>query len=117
MRTKTKYNILTVAAVACCVLPPFVMTLSKFPIWVNEPKMVVSGVALLLIFFSCIPFFKQIKEYFKSPSATVLWIVVFVLLCIFRHIINELVYVAAAGLAGNIFGEALFMWRKKYKEG
>ena len=116
MKNKTKYSILTVVAVACCVAPPFITTLSKFPIWVNEPKMIVSGIALLLIFFSCLPFLKQIREYFKSPSATVLWIITFTLLCLFRHIIDELIYVAAAGLIGNVIGEAFFLWRGRYKD-
>ena len=116
MKDKTKYGILTVCAVACCVVPPFIVTLMQFPIWINEPKMVISGIAVMLIFFSCLPFFKQIKEYFKSPSSTVLWIIVFVLLCVMRRIIDQMVYVAAAGLIGNIIGEAFFVWRKKYKE-
>ena len=71
---------------------------------------------MLFIFFSCLPFLRQIKEFFKSPSATVLWIIVFVLLMILKSIINEMLFVTAAGLFGNIIGEIFFALRKRYKE-
>lgn len=116
MTDRSKYNIFTVLAVACCVLPPLITTLCQFPVWVESPKMVVSGICVLFIFFSCLPFIRQIKEFFKSPSATVLWIIVFAALMVLKSIINQMLYVTAAGLIGNCIGEIFFSIRKRYKE-
>ena len=116
MTDRSKYNIFTVLAVGFCVLPPLITTLCQFPVWVESPKMVVSGICVLFIFFSCLPFIRQIKKFFKSPSATVLWIIVFAALMVLKSIINQMLYVTAAGLIGNCIGEIFFSVRKRYKE-
>ncbi|MCQ2436013.1 MAG: hypothetical protein MJ101_03810 [Clostridia bacterium] len=103
-----KSGFLTAVGTAMCVIPPLVATLCQFPVWVNSTAATVSGVALLCIFFSCLPFLKQLREYFKSPSAIVVWIVVFVLIMVMRSRIDHGLIVSAAGLIGDCLGGILF---------
>ncbi|MCQ2770399.1 MAG: hypothetical protein MJ236_01185 [Clostridia bacterium] len=117
MSASIKKLILTICGLAAAIAPPFIATILQFPTWTEEPKATISGVAILLIFFSCLPFWNQIKAYFKgSPSVTLLWIIVFVLLMLLKNIINEMLYVCVAGLAGNMVSEIFFMIRKNIKD-
>lgn len=117
MSASIKKLLLTISGLVAAIAPPFVVTILQFPTWTEEPKATISGVAILLIFFSCLPFWNQIKAYLKgSPSVTLLWIVVFVLLMLLKNIINEMLYVCVAGLAGNMVSEIFFMIRKNIKD-
>lgn len=118
MGASMKKLILTVCGLASAIAPPLVTTILQFPIWTEEPKATISGLAILLIFFSCLPFWNQIKAYFKgSPSVTLLWIIVFVALMLLKNIINEMLYVCVAGLLGNMISEIFFYVRdNKIKE-
>ena len=67
-----------------------------------------SGLCLVLICISVLPFLKQLKEYFKSPSAWVIWGVIFLLLFLLRSIIDQILIVAFVGFIANVAGAGLF---------
>lgn len=109
MRNATKGNIIKGCAVFLDVAAPLAATLSQFPLWVEQSaKATMSGLFLIFAFLSCLPFIKQIKAYFKSPSVWVVWVVLFVLFICLRNIINEMVIVCFVGMMANLVGAGVY---------
>ena len=117
MTNKAKYIILTCVALLISVVPPLIVTAMQFPIWIkNSSEATVSGFAVVLIFFSCLPFYKAIINYFKSPSAPVVWIVICVFMYLMKSIAEQMFLVSCVGAISNLVGMICFRWRNKYKE-
>ena len=117
MKNNTKYIILSCVAFAVSVLPPLIATVMQFPIWIEQSsEATVSGIAVLLIFFSCLPFYKAIINYFKTPSAPVVWICICALMYVMKSIAEQMFIVSCVGAISNLIGMVCFRWRTKYKE-
>ena len=85
MTNRTKGNILKAIAVTIDVSVPLAATLTQFPLWVEKSsEATMSGLFLIFAFISCLPFIKQIKAYFRSPSVWVVWTVLLVLFVCLR---------------------------------
>ena len=109
MTNATKGRILKTTALAIDVIIPAAATLSQFPVWINrDAASTVSGLGLVLIALSCIPFYRQIREYFKSPSAPVLWLVLFLAFTILESIAAEIKMVCFFGLVANLIGAGIY---------
>lgn len=109
MTNATKGRILKTTALTIDVSIPAVATLSQFPIWINrDATSTVSGLGLVLIALSCIPFYRQIREYFKSPSAPVLWLVLFLAFTMLESIAAEIKMVCFFGLVANLIGAGIY---------
>lgn len=109
MNNATKGKIIKGAAVLIDVIVPLIATISQFPIWVEQSgEATMSGLFLMLAFLSCLPFVKQIKEYMKSPSVLVLWLIFYLLLTLLKNIINQMVVVCFAGLIANAIGAVIY---------
>ena len=113
MQNKTKGKIIKASAVGLDVVPVAIATLVQFPIWINrDAKSTVSGMFVLTMCLACIPFYKQIKEWFKSPSAWLMWTIVFVAMVVLRNIIDEMLPVCFVGLICNTAGEFIYQYGK-----
>ena len=109
MRNTTKGKMIKGSAIVLDVAAPLVATLSQFPLWVEKSsEATMSGLFLLFAFLSCLPFLKQIKAYFKSPSVWVVWVVLFVLFICLRNIINEMIVVCFVGMLTNLAGTGIY---------
>lgn len=109
MKNATKGKILRGCAVAIDVAAPLAATMTQFPVWIEQSsEATMSGLFLTFALISCIPFLKQIKEYFKSPSVWVIWTILFVLLIALRNIINEMIIVCFVGTVANIVGVGIY---------
>lgn len=109
MTKATRGKIVKGAAVALDVGAPLIATISQFPAWVDEsPEATVSGLFLMLAFLSVIPFFNQIKTYFKSPAIWVVWSIIFVVLLVLRNIIDGMIIVCFIGAIANVLGAGLY---------
>lgn len=105
----TKGKVIKGISIGIDVTAPLIATASQFPIWVERSsEATVSGLFLVFAFLSCIPFWKQIKVYFKSPSATVVWIVMLVLFIAIRNIADEIIFVSVVGVISNLCGTGLY---------
>lgn len=116
-------TIFKVTAIGVDVCVPMVVALNQFPLWVEQSaEATMSGICLVLIGLSIIPFLKQIREYFKSPSAWVVWGIILAILVLLRSIIDQILIVSFAGFIANIAGAFIynigkgFDKRKKKKE-
>lgn len=97
------------SAIGLDVCGPLVATLTQFPIWVEKSsEATVSGLFLMFAILSAIPLAKQIKEFIKSPSVWVLWIVLFAFFVVLRNIIDEMVIVSFVGMLSNIVGAGIY---------
>lgn len=110
----TKGRMIKALALLIDVAVPLFATISQFPIWVERSaKATVSGLALLFILLSVLPFMKKIREYFKSPAVWVIWGVLFLVFYGLSSIINEMVIISFYGLLSNMFGEILYKYGEK----
>lgn len=117
MKNQTKGKVLMASAVGIDVIPALVATLIQFPIWTQrDAKSTVSGLFVVLAFMACVPFYKQIRDYFKSPSAWVMWTIILVVFIALRHIIDEMIPVCFVGWFSNIIGAFIYAYGKKVKE-
>ena len=91
-----------------CVLPPAIATLSYFPLWLEKEESALSAIALVLLAIAMIPLFRYIKALLRSPSAWMLWLVLFILLSLFRSVIDGLCMISFLGLLGGILGGIFF---------
>lgn len=109
MTNATKKKVLKGVAIAIDVGVPLAATLSQFPIWINrDSASTISGLFLIFAALSCIPFYRQIKAYMKSPSATVLWTVMFLIFTLLENIASEIKVVCFFGAIANYLGTLLY---------
>lgn len=109
MKRSTKGAILKFIAVGIDVSVPLVATLTQFPLWIERStESTMSGLCLVLIGLSVLPFLKVIKEYFKSPSSWVVFGIIFVLLLLLRNIIDQILIVSLAGFVANVIGAGIY---------
>ena len=108
-KRKVFAKLIYVLAMIFAIAPPLVAFLFRFPVLKRDNyAATVSWFAVAMIAVCCIPFWRKIKEYFKSPDTTVLWLVVFVLFSATRELIDGMVVVAFHGLLGNLIAKGLF---------
>lgn len=109
MKRSTKGAILKFIAVGIDVAVPLVATLTQFPLWIERStESTMSGLCLVLIGLSVLPFLKVLKEYFKSPSSWVVFGIIFVLLLLLRNIIDQILIVSLAGFVANVIGAGIY---------
>ena len=87
---------------------PVVATATQFPIWISSGShQTVSGIALTLFIISAIPAYKALKDKLKSPSAFLVWLILFTVIATLKPIVDQLYVVALIGVisggAGTLF--------------
>jgi len=114
MTNKAKGNILKGVAIGIDVSVPLAATFSQFPVWVERSSSAtISGLFLVFAFFSILPFIKQIRNWLKSPSVEIFWLIAFVLFVALRSIIEEMVIICFFGAISNSLGAVLYRFGKK----
>ncbi len=109
MKNRTKGAIIKGAAIALDVVAPLVATLSQFPLWIEKSAdATMSGLCLIFILISCLPFIKQIREFFKSPSSWMIFTILFVFFVVMRNIIDQMLVVSFVGAVANIAGTGIY---------
>ncbi|MBR3806663.1 MAG: hypothetical protein IKJ13_07540 [Clostridia bacterium] len=109
MKNRTKGAIIKGAAITLDVVAPLVATLSQFPLWIEKSAdATMSGLCLIFILISCLPFIKQIREFFKSPSSEMIFTILFVFFVVMRNIIDQMLVVSFVGMVANIAGAGIY---------
>lgn len=110
MKNRTKGRILEGCALALDVGAPLAATLTQFPLWIHKSAdATMSGLCLVFVLISCLPFLKQIKEYFKNPSSWMVFTILFFLFVMLRNIIDQMLVVTFVGMVANILGAGLYV--------
>ncbi len=109
MTNKVKSRIFKASGIALDVIPPFIATLTQFPIWVEKSSgATVSGLFLVIAFLCILPFWKKVCAYLKSPDIVVVWLIILVMLLGLRAIIDEMLIVCFVGVLSNCIGMGLY---------
>lgn len=115
--TKRAALLLKIIGVCLCILPPFIATLSYFPLWqIRGVGAELSGVAVLLLIPILIPLLKLLREKIKSPSAPLVWIILFIVFSALSSICEQMKVISFFGALGNLAGAVLFNLAKKRSE-
>lgn len=96
---------------AFSVLPPLIATIDQFPLMTAAGKL--SVLALVALVLCCIPFVKHLKKLLASPSAWMMWGIVFLLCVMARAIVDEFYVISMLGLVGSLIGAGFFYLAKK----
>ena len=103
---RTVYMILGVLS---SVLSPVIATLSYFPLWqTRDAETVLSGISALLLVFCAIPLLRILATKMRTPSATVLWGMLFLLFFSLCRIADEMCVISFAGMVGGAVGSVFF---------
>lgn len=114
MSDVVKSRLLKGIALTIDISAPLIATLTQFPVWIEQSaEATVSGVVLLLGFFSCLPFLNYIKGFLKSPSVPILWLLIFIVLTLLDNIIDQMIVVCFVGTISNAIGTLIFKWGEK----
>ena len=105
-----KKNIpLKIAALALSVLAPFIAAISYFPLWIDKgAEFAISGISLCIMLVCALPIFKMVKRTLRSPSAPLIWLMIFVLFFALSKIAEDITVIALIGFISNLIGAVLF---------
>ena len=115
---KTLSRVTNVSGMALAVIPPVVAFITQFPseLTPRTYDRAASWFAVAMLVICCIPFFKKIKEYLKSPDAFALWTAAYIIFAAIERIAEGIVVVAFVGMISNIAAKGLFVGSKKLAE-
>lgn len=120
MSNRMKYQLWDIAARLCAAIPPLIASGYFFPVWVEEsPSSTFSGVIVVAFLVCMIPFWKKLqglKEILLDTSMPVLWMVIYALVYCLKCIIDSIMYISLAGLAGSLVSMLVCVKRNRYKE-
>ena len=106
--------LLLISGLLFSTVPPLWATLAYFPIWGDRGGgAVLSGLSLMLLLFCFTPLFNIVKSHVKTPSAPILWLIVFIVFFALAEIADEIKVIAFWGFIGNVVGSVLFRLAKK----
>lgn len=105
---RSKAVVLSVLGYALCILPPAVAVLEHFPVWLSkDERSAFSALGLCLLFLCCLPFWKALKAWLRTPSVWRMWLFLFLLLWLGRPLAEGLIAVSFSGAVGSIAGAFL----------
>lgn len=88
---------------------PAAATLAYFPLWHKMGESyVLSGVVVLLLCVCAIPLLRLVKSLLRSPTAYVIWLIVFLAFLAISRVADEITVIAFVGFIGNLAGTVLF---------
>ena len=116
MRVGRKYIVFNILALITCIVPPIATTLYYFPLWFEKgTETAISGVSALLLLICLIPMIRHIKQFFRNPSAKLIWFIGLALFWMLESIAHEMIIICAVGFISNCAGSILYKIRDRYR--
>ena len=117
MSKRSKVFIVHWLGMLICVVPPIIAVLEYFPLWLSDGESTVSVFSTIFLVLCCLPFWKQIKAYFKgTPAAWVIWLIITVVFKSLAVISGDIGNVAFIALLSNLIGGVVFRLEKRIKK-
>ena len=111
-----RQTLLRAIGICFSVIPPAVCTLLYFPIFAkSSPDKLLSLGTLLLLIIAFLPLTRILHAKLKSPSATLIWLIIFLLFYTLSKISDEMIVISFFGFIGNLVGSVFFRLGKKVK--
>ena len=101
-------RVLHVCGLCLCILPPALATLEQFPIWFSSGRTALSAIAVLLLLLSAVPLIRLVRTHLRSPSAWMLWLVLWAALAAFRPILAAIESIALIAFPTSLLGALCF---------
>ncbi len=115
MTKKIKSIIFFLIGFALSVIPIAFAILSYFPVWINRSNgSAISGFTLILLLIASVPLWKTLKRILASPSAPIMWFIIFILFYLLSKIADEMVIISFIGFITNLIGALFFKLSRKY---
>ncbi len=96
------------------VLPPLICTVLYFPIWrERSAEVMLSGISLILLALSVLPAYRLFVKYMRSPSAYMIWFIIFVLFLLLSKIADDMTVISFVGFISNLMGAVFFKLSKR----
>ena len=113
-----KYAIFYLVGLLLATAPPIIAIITYFPVWKERSGAAVfSGGALLLVAIACIPLYKFVKEHLRSPSAPLVWLLIYLTFLTVRSIADEMVVISFVGFLSNLLASFFFKAARKRRAG
>ena len=90
MTQKTKARILYISALALCILPPSLLSLHYFPLWITDRDASISLFSVFILCLCLLPFRRAIVAALRSPSAWQMWLILYLCLTLLDGISESL---------------------------
>jgi len=117
MKANKKSLIFHLLGMLFCILPPVFATLEHFPIWASKGgEVMVSALTVILLLICAIPLKRHIAKFFKSPSAWVIWLFIYIAFSLLGKISDDITAIALVAFPFNLLGAVLFKLSERYKE-
>ncbi|MBQ9735764.1 MAG: hypothetical protein IJV96_03155 [Clostridia bacterium] len=91
-----------------CILPPAVATVEHFPLWLGRGESALSLLALLLLTLAAIPLFRILRERLKTPSAWLVWFLLWLFLTVSAPILSSVRVIALISFPTSLAGALCF---------
>ena len=69
---------------------------------------VLSGTVVLLLCVCALPLLRLIKSLLRSPTAYVIWLIIFLAFCAISRVADEITVIAFVGFVGNLIATVFF---------
>ena len=113
-RNKKQSLVFKLLGIIFSVVPPAVCTLLYFPLYGGTaPEKLISLGAVLLLTVSFLPLMRIVTARLKTPSATVVWLVIFTLFYLLHRIAEQMIVISFFGFLGNLLGSVFFKLSRK----
>ena len=97
-----------ILGISLCVLPPAISTLAFFPIWLADSRTAVSALTVILLVLAALPVLRLIKTHLRSPSAWMIWLLLWGFLFAFRPIAPAIETIALISFPTSMLGALCF---------
>ena len=99
-----------------CVLPPTLATLEHCPLWLGRGESALSLLALCLLALAAIPLFRIFRAHLRSPSAWLVWFLLWLFLTVSAPIFTAVRTIALISFPTSLAGALCFRLAKGDKE-
>ena len=100
--------LLRVLGLGLCTVPPVIATLEHFPLWLGKGESALSLLALCLLALAAIPVFRILRAHFRSPSAWLVWFVLWLFLTVSAPILSSVRVIALISFPTSLAGALCF---------
>ncbi len=109
MKLSYKNLALHLLGLVFCTVPVACAVISYFPIWrAAGDGSVLSGGVLVLLLICSVPIIKYFGRLMKSPSAHMMWLIIFALFFLLSKIAQQMTAISLVGFLGNLIGAVCF---------
>ena len=117
MRIQPKSALLFTLGLLFSTAPVCTAILSYFPLWISkDSETAISGLCLCLLLISALPLLRIVTGALKTPSATVLWGILFLLFFSLSRIADEITVIAFVGFLSNLIGSVFFRLSRRVRK-